>query len=117
MAKDFQKYSDITAADITKWKQTKGSLLEESIPLTDEIEGKVAKYVICKPTRNILSAIIEYGKQEDVEKVNELLVTNCVLGGDMIHLDKDQGDVQVYLTMIETLGKLMQPRQTKSKKL
>lgn len=113
MEKTAQKYSDITTAQIAKWKQTKGALTEESIPLTDDPNSAVAKFVVCKPTRNVLSAIVEYGKKDDVDTVNKLLITNCVLGGDMQHLE----DTKIYLSMLEVLGKLLQPRPAKSKKL
>jgi len=111
-----QKYADITTDHIKKWKQTKGVLTEEAIPLSDEPNAKVAKFVVCKPTRNVLSAIIDYGKKEDVENVNKLLIANCVLGGDMEYLS-EKGDTQIYLSMIEVLGKLLRPRVSKSKKL
>lgn len=113
MDKQFQEYKDITKEQIAKWKQTKGKLTELSIPL----DTKDAKFVICKPPRNILSALAQYGQDGEVEKVNNLLISNCVLGGDMVYLDEDKGDLQVYMTMLDELGKFLTPKQTSSRTL
>lgn len=118
--KEFQKRSDITAADIKKWKQTKGRLKEVIIPLDDDdikAEGESAKFIICAPTRNILSAIAHYGQEKNIDKINELLMKNCVLGGDMKYLEEEQGvgDTSVYLSVLEEVGKLMEKKRVISR--
>lgn len=114
MAEKKTKFKEITKEEISAWKKTKGRVMEIAIPLDDEIEGECAKFIICKPTKNLLPAITEYGKKEDIDRLNELLITNCVLGGDMGYLDSD---VDVYLAVIEEVGKLMQARRVTSKTL
>lgn len=115
MAEKKRKFKEITKEDISGWKKTKGKLKEVSIPLDDEdIDGECARFVVCKPTKNLLPAITEYGKQENIDALNNLLITNCVLGGDMDYLDSD---VDVYLAVIEEVGKLMQARRVTSKTL
>lgn len=119
MDKVFTTFKDITKAQISDWKKTKGKLKQIEIPLDDEFtkDGKVATFVICAPTRNILSAIGHYGKEKDIDKVNELLITNCVLGGDMEYLDEEKGDTAVYLSVLDEVGKLMEKKRVISKTL
>ena len=117
MAKEYSKYSDITKADIAAWKKTKANLTEVEFDLDEMLDGKKAKFVICNPPRNILPSITEYGKQQNIDKINEVLIANCVLGGDMEYLDSEDGDTQVFLGVIEELGKRLEPRRSRSKKL
>jgi len=120
MSQKFQTIGQITKEDITKWKQTKSGLKRIEIPLDDEDlsgQGEKACFIICKPTRNVLSAITLYAKEQDIEKINDLLVKNCVLGGDMKYLDTEVGDTQVYTTVLEELGKLMEKKRVISKNL
>ncbi|KQC30178.1 hypothetical protein [Flagellimonas eckloniae] len=114
MAEKKNKYKDITKTDISEWKKTKGRLKEINIPLDDNMDGECAKFVICKPTKNLLPAITQYGKDEDIDALNKLLITNCVLGGDMEYLESD---VDIYLAVIEEVGKLMQAKRVTSKSL
>ncbi len=112
-----EKYTDITREMIVAWKKKHGTLVEQSIPLTDDPEGVCATFVVCKPTRKVFELVTEYGKDQNIKKVNNVLITNCVLGGDMKYITDEAYDAQVYLTLLETLGKLLEPRQTKSKYL
>lgn len=114
MAEKKRKFKDITKEEISSWKKTKGRLSEISIPLDDDLDGECARFIICKPTKNLLPAITEYGKKEDVDRLNDLLVTNCVLGGDMDYLDSD---IDIYLAVIEEVGKLMKARRVNSRSL
>ncbi len=110
----FTKFKDITPADIKKWKQTKGKLKQIEIPLNeDDIDGKGEKatFIICAPTRNILSAIATYGQDKNIDKVNEILINNCVLGGDMKFLDEDSGDTSIFLSVLDEVGKLMEKKR------
>lgn len=120
MSTKFQTRKDITKEQIQTWKQTKGRLTEIKIPLEDDDlngTGAVASFIICKPTRNVLSALTEYAKDKQIDKINDLLVTNCVLGGDMEYLDTEVGDTQIYTTVLEELGKLMEKKRVISNKL
>lgn len=120
MDKVFQKFSEITKAQITDWKKTKGKLKQIDIPLDDADfngTGAVASFVICPPTRNILSAIAHYGQEKNIDKVNELLIQNCVLGGDMEYLDEQKGDTAVFLSVLDEVGKLMEKKRVISKTL
>ncbi len=111
-----KKFKDITSEQIKKWKETKGKLKQVSIPIDGELD-KYAQFIICKPTRNLLSALADAGERKDVDKVQELLITNCVLGGDMDYIDEEskQCDVSVYLALLEEVGKFMETAKVKSK--
>jgi len=119
MEKADQKFSDITKTQISDWKKTKGKLKHISISLDDDFEakGKTADFIICPPTRNILSAISHYGQEKNIDKVNELLIENCVLGGDMKYLDETNGDTAVFLSVLDEVGKLMEKKRVISKSL
>ena len=114
MADKKTKYSEITKEDISNWKKTKGKITEIVIPLSDDLDGEVAKFAICKPSKNLLPAITQYGKEENIEALNTLLLTNCVLGGDMHYLDTD---ISVHLALVDAVGKLMQAKRVTSKSL
>lgn len=116
----FQKIGDVTDAMIKTWKQTKGKLKRIDISLDEndfDGTGEKASFIICPPTRNILSAIAHYGQEKNIDKVNELLIKNCVLGGDMQYLEETEGvgDTSVYLSVLEEVGKLMGTKKVTSK--
>jgi len=116
--KEFQKIAEVTEAMISGWKKTKGKLKRIDISLDEndfDGKGEVASFIICPPSRNILSAIAHYGQEKNIDKVNELLITNCVLGGDMKYLDEESGDTSVYLSVLEEVGKLMGTKRVNSK--
>lgn len=118
----FQKIADVTEAMIKSWKQTKGKLKRIDVSLDEndfEGTGEKASFIICAPTRNILSAIAHYGQKKNLDKVNELLINNCVLGGDMKYLDEADGvgDTSVYLSVLEEVGKLMGSKKVTSKSI
>lgn len=118
MAQEFTTIAQVTKTEISKWKQTKSGLKRIEIPLDDDDltgDGEKASFIICKPTRNVLNAVTEYAKDKDVEKINDVLISNCVLGGDMKYLDAEVGDTQVYTTVLEELGKLMEKKRVISK--
>ena len=120
MSKEFQKIGDITEAAIKKLKQTRTGVTRITIPLEENERlqpGENASFIICKPTRTHLDAITDYAAKKDIENVNNVLVKNCVFGGDMIYLDKDQGDSQIFATVLEELGNLMQKKRVISSKV
>jgi hypothetical protein len=108
-------FKDITKDIIENWKKTKSGLRQIEIPVDEELNGKSAKFIICKPTRNLLPVITQYGKDQNIEALNTLLVTNCVLGGDMAYMDDENGDMAVYLAVLEEVGKQMQAKRVTSK--
>jgi hypothetical protein len=120
MEKKLTTFAEITKTQISDWKKTKGKLKQIDIPLNEDDfdgTGEKASFIICAPTRNILSAIAHYAQEKKIDKVNDLLITSCVLGGDMKYLDEAEGigDTSVYLSVLEEVGKLMETRKVTSK--
>lgn len=120
MEKAYQKFSEITKTQISDWKKTKGKLKQISIPLDEndfDGKGETADFIICAPTRNVLSALAHHGQEKNIDKINELLIANCVLGGDMKYLDADNGDTAIFLSVLDEVGKLMEKKRVISKTL
>ena len=110
-----REFDKITDADLTKWAQTKGQLTEVTIPV-DESED--AKFVLCKPTKDVMDAMESLIDSSGASKVNELLEKNCILGGDFKYIESGPFyEPSVYLTIIEQLGKYMRPKAATSRKL
>jgi len=109
-------FKDITKEQIAKWKQTNGKLKEITITVPGLIDEEF-KFIICKPHRGVLSAMTEASKDKDADKVTDLLIKNCVLGGDMDSINEDDktSDVSVYLGILDELGKFMETKKVKSK--
>jgi len=110
-------FKNITKDQITDWKKTKGNLMQVAIPLDDNPDGNKAEFIICKPTRNLLPAITQYGAEKNIDALNNLLISSCVLGGDMKYLDEENGEMDVYLAVLEEVGKLMQAKRVTSKRI
>jgi hypothetical protein len=118
MVKEYQKFRDITKADIDKWKKTKGNLTEVTIQLDDDPNGKTAKFVIANPPRTILDVVTDLGQdKKNLKKIEEIMIKSAVLGGDMVYLDTEEGDTQTYLAVLEDVGKRFEPRRSRSRKL
>jgi hypothetical protein len=105
---EYQKHSDITQADNAKWEAQYGKHCISDLSV--EIDGN---YVVRKPDRTVLKAIGSHAQKNDVDKVNDVLIKNCVLGGDMEALDKDG---QVYLEVLETINLLKTKAKSTIKK-
>jgi ribosomal protein S20 len=113
------KNNEISAEQIAEWKKTKSNVKEISIQVDEEDmsdNAEVAKFIICAPTRKIQEAINKYAADKNIDAINKLLVTNCVLGGDMEYLSED-GDLGIYLAVLEEVGKLMKKQRVTSRRL
>ncbi|MBD3748510.1 MAG: hypothetical protein IE931_03345 [Sphingobacteriales bacterium] len=106
-----QTYSEITPALITDWKAKYG---EKSLSLATvkNADGDEFKFVLKKPNRSTLEAIAK--AKDDSERINKLLLSNCVLGGDTYIFEQDGS---VYLEVLTQIGKLSGKAETEVKKL
>lgn len=59
------------------------------------------QFVACRPSRSLLSAVLASG--DDTEKINDLIIKNMVVGGDLDAID----DGLVYGALIRELGKIL----------
>ncbi len=117
--KKSEKINEVSEAQLADWKKTKSNIREISISIDEDDmsdDAEVAKFIICAPTRKLQEAINKYAADKNIDAINKLLVTNCVLGGDMQYLSED-GDLGIYLAVLEEVGKLMKKQRVNSKRL
>lgn len=113
-------FKEITKEAISKWKETNSGLKQITIPLDDtdlKAEGEKAEFIICKPNKGVMSALGEYGKEKELDKINDLFLNSCVLGGDMKYIKGDNPDTQIITTVIEEIVDLMKKKRVISKNL
>jgi len=117
--KKAQKNNEISENQIAEWKKNKSNVKEICIKIDEadmSVNAEVAKFIICAPSRKIQEALNEYAANKDIDSINKLLVTNCVLGGDMDYLSEDS-DLSIYLAVLEEVGKLMKKQRVTSRRL
>lgn len=107
-----KKVGDITQEEIDAWKAKygKNSLTQVSV----ESNGENYEFIIKRPGRTVLDAIAEYGMKKEVTKANKVMVTSCVLAGDMEAMENDGA---VYGAVLQEISALMEKTQTAVKKL
>lgn len=97
----YTTYADITpeqnAAFEAKYGKSRLSELEVAV------DDAKYKFLVRKPDRAVLEAIGSHAAKKDVQKINQVLIKNCVLGGDMEALDKDG---EVYLAVLDAINLL-----------
>ncbi|MDY3343772.1 hypothetical protein PG326_00690 [Riemerella anatipestifer] len=75
-----------------------------------------AYFIIRKPSKNLVSLINskEYKGEENVDKANDAIISNCVLAGDMELLEND---ASIYTGVIEQLASLITASRVELKKV
>lgn len=112
MSKDFQKHSDITPDMNREWEAKYGKKRISDLEI-ETSDGEVAKFVIRKPDRQVLEAMGKHAAAKNVSATNKVLISNCVLGGDMEALEKDG---EVYIEMLAQLNLLKNQAKSSVKK-
>ncbi|UGU15213.1 hypothetical protein LS482_16190 [Sinomicrobium kalidii] len=74
-------------------------------------DGDQYEFVLRKPTRSIIKAV--NASKGDEEKAEKIMASNCIVGGPMEALE----DGEVYLGIIEQVGKLFKKASVDVKKL
>lgn len=64
-------------------------------------EEEKYEFAVVRPSRHVIMAMAS--KKDDMEAANDILIKNCVQGGDMEALE----DASVYIKMMETLGEMI----------
>lgn len=67
-------------------------------------EDEVYDYLACRPSKSVMSAVASYGKKEEYDMANDVLVKNCILAGDNSALE----DFCVYAKVLENLNSITQ---------
>ncbi|MGB1307531.1 MAG: hypothetical protein ACPG6B_01375 [Oceanihabitans sp.] len=112
MTTNYKKYSDITAELNQEWeaKYGKSRIIDLEVKVS---EKEIYSFVLRKPDRPVLEAIGKHAANKDVAAANKVLISNCVLGGDMEALNKDG---EVYLEVLEQLNLLKHQAKSTVKK-
>jgi hypothetical protein len=108
---EYQKYQDITPEQNAQWEAKYGKSRVSDLEVV--VDDKTYRFVLRKPDRAVLKAIGRHAAKEDVDKVNDVLIKNCVLGGDMEALEKDG---EVYLEVLESVNLLKSKAKSTIKK-
>lgn len=105
-------YADITPQHIQDWKAKRGAhvLREITVPV-DEDTNTEAKFILAIPDQKTFIAISE---QKEETKVNQMLIANTVLGGDMEHLENN---AQVYAAVLVECATLLKNKPAQVKKI
>lgn len=114
------KLSEIDDQMIEAWKEKYGRVSITKIPLDeDDIDGEAATFYVRKPDRFVINASAKSAKQDNFDKANDILIKNCVLGGDVQYLDLncETGDEDIYYSLTDELALMLQKRKAQTKKL
>ena len=114
--KNFQTYAEIKTAEKKELEKANPLLKVISIPLDGE-ELTEATFIIAPPSRNVINAIAKVGSEGNIAKANNILLKNCVLGGDMAFIDPEYKDQSIFLTVLGELGELQKAKEVTVKKL
>lgn len=107
MKKDMEhnrQKTEITQEQINAWKQKHGDVF------LVEVDGK--KAYLKKPDRRVLGAAAVVGKSDPM-KYNEVLLSNCWLGGD----EEIKTDDALFLGVSAKLADLIEVKEAELKKL
>lgn len=119
-----QSFAEITEDMIQEWKAKYGeyALEELSVPLNADMSRPLAeqegvayaRFIMKSPDRKTVLVAKNYALKEDYDKCNQLLVENCVLGGDLKTIDQYGF---VYLAVVTWGSKQMREFGSPGKKI
>lgn len=110
--KKYTTYQDITPDQNAQWEAQYGKNRIVDVEI-ETASGDTARFVLRKPNRNVMEAIGKPAAENNIAKVNQIFIANCVLGGDMESLDQD-GDI--YAEVLQLITKLTSKVKSKVKK-
>lgn len=118
MNKKELKFAGLTKAEIEALKEKHGYVELYEVP-TGEVEDEEnkASFILTKPSRKVIMAMAKYAQEKDLDRANNVLIKSCVLAGDMEALDEEKGSTDVYLSVLDRLGKLTEVKKGAVKKL
>jgi hypothetical protein len=89
------------------------------IPLDDEIEDptleQLATFMIRRPSRSTTNAMAKLHSEKMIGKGNDVMIKNCVIGGEMDYLEEG-ADEDIYLSVLGEIGKTVKSREAFTKK-
>ncbi|HRY33396.1 MAG TPA: hypothetical protein P5531_10555 [Bacteroidales bacterium] len=111
MNKEYQNAQDVTAEMIREWEERHGKVEIIDVPVSDELSDKVATFYLRRPTRMIVTEMAKLASANELDRANNLMIKNCVLGGDMIYLDAVDGEDSIYYAVLEAIGQLIEKKK------
>jgi len=95
--------------NLQDWKAKYGQLFHIVVPIDDK---KTAEFIVRKPSKPELTAMTS---KENTSDFNELMFNSMIVAGDRQYIDDTPEFMpDVYLTMVQELGKLYQPKEATS---
>lgn len=116
-----EKTSKVSEAQIQEWKDQGKKPVEVLIPLEDDdlnFEGEVVAIYITRPDRNVSNSVANYYQKGMLNRINQVMVKNCVLGGDIEYITEgnEKYDDDIFDTVMDEISKLTEKRRTRVKK-
>jgi len=97
----------ITPDHIRDWKAKHGDVLSE-------VSIGEAKFIVRLPSRRVVDLVAQLEHKKDIVGMNNTMISNCVLGGD---IDVMEQDGATYTDLIAEIGKLITRKKVSVKKL
>lgn len=93
--------NDLVTKEKLKEYFSKGWTIAETTVVT--AENKLESYIIKRPSRSIMAMIEYYTELNQIEKVESVLIQNCILAGnkDLLKDESKGGDDGVYMALLE----------------
>ena len=114
------RVSKISKSQIEEWKNAGKKPVEVVIPDEDDVnlEGEVAEIWITRPNRTVLNSIASYSQKGMFSRINDLMLKNCVLGGDVDYITEgnEKYDDDIFETVMTEISNLTERRRAKVKK-
>lgn len=115
---EHQEFKDIKKTQLDEWRKEHPGAVMIEVELEEDnlsADAPKARYIAIPPNRNVLNALAKYAQSGNTGKANEVLLKNCILGGDMAHLD-NKTDNSVFLSVLEQVGTLVERKKATIKK-
>lgn len=101
-------FSAITADTIQNWKARCGADNLREITIDN------FKFILRTPSRTVIDLVAQHGNDKKVIEANKVLISNCVLGGD---IDEMENDGSIYTELLSEIRNLLTKRKATVKKL
>ncbi len=97
---------------VEELKSKYGKRLRELV--IKDSEGDELKFYLVKPNRTVMEAITQKGVEQKIVEMNKVLISNCVVGGDMQAIEDDGS---IYIAVISAITELIDEVSSEIKKL
>lgn len=123
MQKVPKKLTKDQIAEIEAKRKTRVKIIEIPVGESDDLKveqdkEEVATFYLVRPSREVSNLVARHAANKDYGKANDASIVNCVVAGDMEYIDQDSDkcDDDIYYTVIEEIGKLINRKKARVKK-